>query len=165
MSLAAGKIGERRTVSATTSAANGPISQFVIVRVGTGLYGLDVSRVSEVISAHRLEAASREADGVIGTARLAGAVLPVVDLSARLPAVRPACCDDARILITEVRGSFIGLRVDAVVEVLRVRVDRIDAATSADTSIEPRFISGVIRQNDAVITLLNTEALAPTGAP
>ncbi|PKA40850.1 chemotaxis protein CheW [Rhizobium sullae] len=96
-----------------------------------------------------------------GVINLRGAVLPIIDLSARLgmkpaePSVRHV------IIVAQVRRKVVGLLVDAVSDILTVTDDNIQPTPEISSDTERQFARGVLAIEKRMICLVELEALFP----
>ncbi len=96
-----------------------------------------------------------------GVINLRGAVLPIIDLSARLgmkpaePSVRHV------IIVAQVRRKVVGLLVDAVSDILTVTDDNIQPTPEISSDIERQFARGILAIEKRMICLVELEALLP----
>lgn len=91
--------------------------------VGTGLYGIEIMRIKEVIQArpHPVRPVPYAPAIVEGVIQLRGVVIPVVDLRRRFnSAIDPAIEHLNKLIIVSVGGRIAGLKVDRVLGELRV---------------------------------------------
>ncbi|MEM1386679.1 MAG: chemotaxis protein CheW [Pseudomonadota bacterium] len=102
---------------------------------------------------------------VKGVINLRGAVVPIVDLAARLGLTVPEPTARNVIIITQIDGPIVGLLVDAVSDILSVADQEIQATPEVAES-GAAFLSGIITREDRMIRLLNLAAILPekTGA-
>jgi purine-binding chemotaxis protein CheW len=101
--------------------------------VGTGLYGIEIMRIKEVIQArpHPIRPVPYAPAIVEGVIQLRGVVIPVVDLRRRFnSAVDPAIEHLNKLIIVSVAGRIAGLKVDRVLGELRVPASSLRPAPS-----------------------------------
>lgn len=94
-----------------------------------------------------------------GVINLRGAVLPIIDLSARL-GMKPAE-PTARhvIIVAQVRDKIVGLLVDAVSDILTVTDDLVQPTPEIASDLERSFARGIIAIEGRMICLMELEAL------
>lgn len=135
--------------------------------VGTGMYGIEIMRIKEVIQAapHPVRPVPLAPDIVEGVIQLRGVVIPVVDLRRRFGTeVRPELERLNKLIIVSVGGRIAGLKVDKVIGELRVSPNAVRPAPSmlrppvSGEATEDMF-SGVCRVGEDMVFLLNLEAL------
>ncbi|MAQ85591.1 chemotaxis protein CheW [Psychromarinibacter halotolerans] len=100
---------------------------------------------------------------VRGVINLRGAVVPIVDLAARLGLEVPEPTARNVIIITQVDGPIVGLLVDAVSDILSVSEKEVQATPDV-ASNGSEFLSGIITREDRMIRLLNLGAIVPEKA-
>jgi len=90
-----------------------------------------------------------------------GAVVPVIDLSARFGRDQSPVTKRTCIIIVEVNGETerhdIGVIVDAVNQVLEIPASQIEPPPSFGTRIRPDFISGMGKVDDKFVILLDVD--------
>jgi purine-binding chemotaxis protein CheW len=159
-------------------AANGHFSDkpssLLRMAVGGDAMAVSIDDVREILEVGRLTALPRTPDFVRGVMNLRGAVVPVIDLAARVgqpPIVigRRSCVvvveaeplhDEDDLALDEagsdaVHGALVvGLLVDAVYEVFDVPANGIEPAPALGTRIATEFLRGMTRAHGDVIGVL-----------
>lgn len=125
------------------------------LELGSEEYGVPVRDVREIVGALAATPIPGSAHHVIGVVNLRGKVVPVIDLRVRLglPSIEtgPRSC----IVVCQGRsGGLVGLLVDAVVEVVTVRVADVEPAPAV-ASQEVRALAKI---RDRVVILLDVQA-------
>lgn len=101
--------------------------------VGTGLYGIEIMRIKEVIQSrpHPVRPVPYAPAIVEGVIQLRGVVIPVVDLRRRFNSpIDPALEHLNKLIIVSVAGRIAGLKVDRVLGELRVPTNTLRPAPS-----------------------------------
>jgi purine-binding chemotaxis protein CheW len=143
---------------------NDDAEQLVVFRVDGEEYCLTVDAVQEIIRVpEQLVHVPQSLDFVEGLVNLRGAVLPVVDLRARLRLARAERDDLQRIVVLIVGGVRTGFVVDSVTEVLKLQVTAIERAPELSEE-QARVISKVANLADGQRMLLILEADQLLGA-
>jgi purine-binding chemotaxis protein CheW len=139
--------------------------------VGPETLAVSIEHVREILEVTRLTPLPRTPAFVRGVMNLRGAVVPVIDLSARVglgqtvigrrscivvvesPRVAPTEeADDAEDACDE--PLTVGLLVDAVYEVFDTTSSRIEAVPGLGTRIPPEMLAGMARNRGEVIGML-----------
>jgi purine-binding chemotaxis protein CheW len=96
-----------------------------------------------------------------GVINLRGAVLPIMDLAARLglPAIEPSA--RSVIIVVKVGERMIGLLVDAVSDILSITDDLIQPTPDVACDKVKSFIKGLISMEGRLISEIALERLAP----
>ncbi|MCI0776647.1 MAG: chemotaxis protein CheW [Chloroflexi bacterium] len=105
--------------------------QFIVFRVGTESYGMDVSTVREVLRLQEVTYVPNAPEYVEGVINLRGKVAPIVDLRKRFGVEVSAATNESRIVVAEYNSEDVGMIVDSVTEVLSVNTDSIERNTGA----------------------------------
>lgn len=139
--------------------------------VGSGLYGIEIMRIKEVIQArpYPIRPVPYAPAIVEGVIQLRGVVIPVVDLRRRFSTpIDPATENLNKLIIVSVAGRIAGLKVDRVLGELRVPANNLRPSPSmlrpeAERSGEVNIFSGVSRVGDDMVFVINLDALLRTG--
>jgi purine-binding chemotaxis protein CheW len=143
---------------------NDDVEQLVVFHVDEEEYCLTVDAVQEIIRVpEQLVHVPQSLEFVEGLVNLRGAVLPVVDLRARLRLARAERDDLQRIVVLIVGGVRTGFVVDSVTEVLKLAVTAIERAPELSEE-QSRVISKVANLDDGKRMLLILEADQLLGA-
>ena len=140
--------------------------QWVVVRVGGGKCGLAVEEIKEIVKLKTVTPLPHAPGFVEGLMNLRGQIIPVVNLGAKLAAVRsgfPAGegkdnARDERVVVMQEAGEFVGLHVDAVEQVLTLDTQTLERVDEGELK-ENGIIDAVIQLEDALVLKLNTNLL------
>ncbi len=133
--------------------------------VGGGLYGIDIMRIKEVIQAapYRIREVPQAPSIVEGVIQLRGVVIPVIDLRRRFNTeVDPSKLRLNKLIIVSVSGRIAGLKVDRVIDELRVSARSLRPAPSMlreGTELADDIFSGVSRLGDEMVFVINLDGL------
>jgi purine-binding chemotaxis protein CheW len=148
--------------------------QLVVFDLTPEAYGVDIGTVREIIRVQEITHVPNAPDFVEGVINLRGKVIPVVDLRKRFGLAAHEETKDSRIVVVDIGGEDIGIRVDAVTEVLRISADTVAPASSIITTADSYYILGIAKLGERLIILLNLDkvlsqeeklALVETKAP
>jgi len=131
------------------------VLQLVTFRLGTEEYSLDILSVQEIIRHMHLTKVPRTPDFVEGVINLRGRVIPVLDLRKRFGMPSEERTNETRIIVVEVEGKTVGLKVDAVSEVLRLPAASVEPPPSLIAGVESEYIKGVGKLDGRLIILLD----------
>lgn len=153
-------MSERQRLAVTTSAnAHPDHQQYLRFMLGGDSYAIGILGIKEIIEFGHLTEVPRMPPFIRGVINLRGAVVPVVDLSARFgrqvtQATRRTCIV---ILEVECEGEtqVVGVMVDSVSEVLEISASQIEPAPSFGARIRADFIEGMGKVNDRFVIILN----------
>jgi purine-binding chemotaxis protein CheW len=116
--------------------------QLCTFRVGGEDYAVDIMRVREIVRPLPLTAVPRAPAFVEGVFRLRDEVIPIVDVRKRFGLPRDPPTRKTRFVVVNVARRRLGLVVDEVCEVLRVRRRDLRPAPRLADGQGPRFFLG-----------------------
>jgi purine-binding chemotaxis protein CheW len=125
-------------------------------------YAIGILRIKEIIQYGQLTEVPRMPDFIRGVINLRGAVVPVIDLSARFgkqPTAigRRNCIIIIEVGIGEAETQNVGVMVDAVNAVLEIPNNEIEPAPNFGTDIRADFIAGMGKINGKFVIILNIQ--------
>lgn len=129
------------TVAARAAAQS---RQFTIFTVDGETFGVSLEEVKEIIRLPEVVRVPLAPPSLEGLTNLRGLVLPIVN-TRTLFGADPVEPDDATRVVILDRGQPVGIVVDRVVSVMTVDLDRIEDASSVETSIRSDLLRGVIK--------------------
>ncbi|RMF17767.1 MAG: hypothetical protein D6761_03720 [Candidatus Dadabacteria bacterium] len=133
--------------------------QILVFQVGEEQFAADISRLREIASWQPVRRIPRAPAFLAGVVDLRNReIIPIIDLHDRLDLPLNVPEQKQRIIIAPVDRQFVGFLVDAVRDVLTVQQDQI-AAPPAVGEESPAFLSGVLRTDDGIILLIDTEQI------
>jgi purine-binding chemotaxis protein CheW len=161
---------------ATTGDPQDSISSLLRMAVGTETLAVPIESVREILEVSRLTPLPRTPTFVRGVMNLRGAVVPVIDLAARLSLAPSVLGRRTCIVVVECQhvtktdaeeddidnhagSSIIGLLVDAVFEVFDTPHSRIEPPPALGTRIAAELLSGMTRARNSVIGIIALEQI------
>lgn len=133
--------------------------QLVTFRLGNEEFSLDILRVQEIIRHMELTRVPRTPEFVDGVINLRGRVIPVLDLRKRFGLPSDEHTSETRIIVVDVDNRTVGLKVDAVSEVLRLPADTVEPPPAIVTGAESDYIKGVGKLDGRLLILLDVEKI------
>jgi purine-binding chemotaxis protein CheW len=135
--------------------------QYLTFMLSGETYAISILRIKEIIQYGQLTAVPRMPDFIRGVINLRGAVVPVIDLSARFGKPPTAVGRRNCIIIIEVEigeeAHNVGVMVDAVNAVLEIPAHEIEPAPTFGTQIRTDFIAGMGKVNGKFVIILNIQ--------
>ena len=144
-------------------------TQFLTFMLGQEQYAVGILHIKEIIEYGSLATVPMMPDCVRGVINLRGAVVPVLDLSARFGRAVSSIGKRSCIVIVEVGEGdgevdaqrqpkqVLGMLVDAVNAVVDINATDIEPAPSFGTRIRPDFIAGMGKCGGKFVVLLDIE--------
>lgn len=130
-------------------------NKFLTFFIADEQYGLDISRIKEIISLMPITHIPKTPPFVKGVINLRGSIIPVVDIRLKFGMNSIEETVDTTIVIYEVDKVSIGFIVDRVEDVVTLDNDNISDAPDFGGSIDTTFISGVAEVEEGVIMILD----------
>jgi purine-binding chemotaxis protein CheW len=155
-----GNAANPRAQLATAQASSEP-SQYLTFMLGGETFAIGILAIKEIIEYDSLTEVPMMPACVRGVINLRGAVVPVMDLSARFGKPSTAVTKRTCIVIVEIESEGerhdVGVTVDAVNEVLEISASEIEPAPSFGASIRTDFIHGMGKLNGKFVIILDTD--------
>jgi purine-binding chemotaxis protein CheW len=137
--------------------------QLVVFKLGREEYGVSILRVQEIKRMIDITRVPQTPDYIKGVINLRGSVLPVIDLKKRLNLPQQEDTDDTRIIIVKIDEIIVGMIVDAVSEVMAISQENIEDPEAVVGGVAADYLSGVGKQENRLLILLNLEAIIGVG--
>lgn len=135
------------------------LSRYLTFFVDGEQYGVDISRIKEIIAPINITHIPKTPVYVKGVINLRGSVIPVVDVRLKFGMEEKEMDMESAIIIYEVNKVSIGFIVDNVEDVLSIDSKNISDSPSFGTGIDTSFIESVAEVDNEVIMLLNLEKI------
>ncbi len=118
-------------------------------------YGIEIIKVREIIGMMAITHVPRMPEYDLGVTNLRGKVIPVVDLRLKFCMEFAEQTSETCIIVVDVDGNQLGLKVDKVSEVLNIPGVDIEDPPIVDASVDSAFIMGMGKAKDRVNILLD----------
>lgn len=141
-------------------ANRGPVREFLAFALGEELYGVELTRIREILSPPPVTRVPRAMRDVIGVCSVRGLLVTVMDLRRRLRHEERPLTRRARILLAAAEGGeVIGLLVDEVRQVVRLAESEIEIAQNVLGGEVSEYVLGIGRPEGSVVILLDLVAI------
>ncbi|MGH6955250.1 MAG: chemotaxis protein CheW [Caulobacteraceae bacterium] len=137
--------------------------ELISFRIGAQEFCVDIMAVREIRGWTPATALPQAPPFVRGVINLRGAVLPIVDLGARLglgvadPTARHV------IIVIQLEGRVVGLLVDAVSDILTVTDDVIQPTPDVASEMARNFVRGILAIDGRMISFICLDHVLPVG--
>ncbi|GAB4197606.1 MAG: hypothetical protein OHK0013_05960 [Sandaracinaceae bacterium] len=140
--------------------------EYLVFEIGRDRMALPLASVKEILKLAPITPVPRAQHDVLGILSVRGRITTVLDLRRRLGLAEGAPSRSSRILLVDRQDEVVGLRVDAVTEVLRLRTSEIEPADLIGAGLS-EHVAGLGRPRSAssdggeaeVVVLLDPVAL------
>ncbi|MFZ4625019.1 MAG: chemotaxis protein CheW [Rhodoferax sp.] len=142
--------------------------QYLTFMLGGEMFSINILCIKEIIWYANLTEVPMMPACIRGVINLRGAVVPVMDLSARFGKPSTPVSKSTCIVIIEIETENggehqnMGVVVDSVQAVLEIAASEIEPAPSFGTKIRPDFIEGIGKVNGKFVILLNVNRVLST---
>jgi purine-binding chemotaxis protein CheW len=133
--------------------------QLVSFRLANELYGIEITKVREIILITEITRIPQTPHYVKGLINLRSTVIPVIDLRALFGLPEGEITDESRIMVLQASGRTIGIVVDAVSEVLRVKQDQIAPPPPTVAKLGREYLTGLVKLDKQLLILLDIDKI------
>ena len=151
-----------RALVPTTQAAEDH-TQYLTFMLGSEVFAIGILAIKEIIEYRGLTEVPMMPDCIRGVINLRGAVVPVMDLSARFGKAASTVGKRTCVVIVELEMAgedhVVGVMVDAVNAVLEIAAAEIAPAPAFGAKIRTDFIEGMGKVNGKFVILLNVNSV------
>jgi purine-binding chemotaxis protein CheW len=122
-------------------------------------YAVNIFHIKEIIKPPMITEVPRTEPVILGVLNLRGMIAAVVDLRRRLGLEAAEQTRKSRILIVQLRDELVGLLVDEVRHVIRLKDEDVEPPPGVFDRVEAEHIVGVGRQEGEMYTLLDLDSV------
>ena len=137
------------------------MKELISFRIGAQEFCVDIMAIREIRGWTAATALPQSPSFVRGVINLRGAVLPIVDLAARLGFESTEASDRNVIIVAQIGEQVVGLLVDAVSDILTVTDDVIQPTPDVASETAKSFIRGLIAMDGRMISLIGLDRVLP----
>lgn len=138
------------------------LNQYLTFMLGDEEYGIEILRVQEIKGWASTTPIPNAPAWFKGVMNLRGTVVPVVDLRLKFGLPPIEYTRFTVVIVVTVAGRVVGLVVDAVSDVLDVPRHDMVAAPDLGASVDTRYLTGMAKSSDRLVSLLAIEHVVGT---
>lgn len=131
-------------------------TQWLMFNLGNESYGVDVLHVQEILQYPEVSPVPGAPDYVLGIINLRGEVVTVCDIRMMLGLAGKMITSDTCIIMMELGDQKMGILVDNVTKILKVKISEIDPTTVSEGN---QTIQGTWQQKGKLYILLSINEL------
>ncbi|MBE0413991.1 chemotaxis protein CheW [Yoonia sp.] len=139
--------------------------EFVTLVAGGQNFCIEITQIREIRRWSPVTILPHSPSHVLGVINLRGAVIPIIDLAAKLGFDRISPTERHVIIITAIEDRIVGLLVESVSEILGVRSDMVRETPRSPDDTTMRAILGVIAVGDDMTKVINLSTLLTNSEP
>ncbi|MAK82755.1 chemotaxis protein CheW [Phenylobacterium sp.] len=136
-------------------------AELITVVIGEQRFAIDIQLVREIRGWTNSTPLPNAPDYVLGVINLRGAVLPVLNLAARLGLPASEARSSSVVIVVDLVGRTVGLLVDAVSDIINVGEGEIQPAPVIGAASSKGLARGMITTDEGIITLIDMSGILP----
>ncbi len=141
-------------------AADNTRKQFIVVKIGSEQYGIDISYVDNIVRMQKIPRVPKVQPYFKGIINLRGEIVPVMSIRTKMDLEPDEFTDVTRIIILKLEEhGVLGIVVDEVKEVVTLAPDEIDKVAYDAKNSKSNFINGVGKHGEELISLFDTNSI------
>lgn len=130
--------------------------QYIVVKLDTEQYGIDIQYVDNIVRMQKITRVPKSQSYFKGVINLRGEIVPVMSLRLKFGLEPDEYTNSTRIIIIKLESqSVVGIVVDEVREVVTLGEENIDRPSHTGSDEKEAYLSGVGKQEQGLISLLN----------
>ena len=134
--------------------------QFIVVKIGSEQYGIDISYVDNIVRMQKITRVPKVQTYFKGIINLRGEIVPVMSIRTKMDLEPDEFTDVTRIIILKLEEhGVLGILVDEVKEVVTLAPDEIDKVSYDAKNSKSNFINGVGKNGEELISLFDTNSI------
>lgn len=134
--------------------------QYIVVKLGSEQFGIDIQYVDNIVRMQKITRVPKSQVYYKGVINLRGEIVPVMSLRKKFDLEDDTYTNESRIIIIKLEaGDMVGIIVDEVREVVMLSTDNIDKVSIAGNEEKAAYLTGVGKNGDALISVLNITAV------
>lgn len=135
--------------------------ELISFQVGDQEFCVDIMAVREIRGWASATPLPHSPSYVRGVINLRGAVLPVIDLAARLGLPPTEATERSVIIVTQIDNRTVGLLVDAVSDILTITDDMVQTTPDVACDTVKTFVKGILAVEGRMISTVALDQLLP----
>ncbi|WP_027994905.1 chemotaxis protein CheW [Simplicispira psychrophila] len=141
------------------TAKKAPAAEYLTLQLGQEEYGIDILKVQEIRSYEQPTRMAQAPSFIKGIIDLRGVIVPIIDLRLKLQCAKADYTDFTVVIILNVRGTVMGVVVDAVADVVALTSDAIKPAPQFQSQLDAAFVTGIARLGERMLIMMDIESL------
>jgi len=139
--------------------AKAPEKMFVTVVIDKETFGVDVSKIQEIIGMTETSHVPNSLPFMKGVVNLRGIIVPLVDMRLKFGLQEKPYDKLTVIMIAEIKNRLIGMIVDSILDVVSLTVDSIQDTPHFSSNIRLDCVEGIGKIDDRIIILMNVDKI------
>ncbi|MGD0565929.1 MAG: chemotaxis protein CheW [Candidatus Goldiibacteriota bacterium] len=137
----------------------------VVVELKGERFGLEIVYSREIVKCSKITKLPNMPPHILGMMSLRDEVIPVISLSKKIFGTNEDLTDESRVIVVEQRQNLAGFLVDRVLAVKNFQASSFANITKYTFTVDKKFIAGLLKDGEDVITLIKPEILFEQNQP
>lgn len=133
--------------------------KLVVFKINEDEFAADIMQVERILGYVEPTKIPEAPYFVKGVIKYENKILPIIDLKNRLNINNTKTNSEPKIIVVKQNDKNIGLIVDLVSEVIDIKQENIETAPEIVQGISNKYITGIVKIDDRIIVLINTERI------
>lgn len=133
--------------------------RYLTFSIGNEVYGIELRYVIEIVGIQTITEIPELPEYIKGVINLRGRIIPVMDIRLRFKKEPKDYNDRTCVIIVDIKGTSIGLIVDAVSEVIAIPEQDVVDPPHINKSVNNRYIKKIGKMGNDVKLLIDCEKL------
>jgi purine-binding chemotaxis protein CheW len=133
--------------------------QLVSFCLGGEEYGVEITKVREIILVGEITQLPQVPDFVEGVINLRSTVIPIVDLRKRFGMPHADVTEESRIVVVNMQGKTVGVVVDGVSEVLRISQNQITPPPPTVAGLGREYLIGLVQLDERLLVIVDIDRI------
>ncbi len=151
-----------KTETVPSNDPNAPVLELLSFYVGEHEYSVDIMSVREIRGWTKTTSLPHSPHFVRGVINLRGTVLPVVDLALRLGLEAQEPHERNVVVVVDLDGRTLGLRVDAVSDILSIPTTALQPPPQIAADTAETFLRALTIVEERMVRVLDLNAVMPS---
>lgn len=134
-------------------------NKVVVFKIDNEEFAVNIIQVERILGYTEPTKIPESPEFIRGVITYQNEILPIMDLKKKFNLSNTELKDNPKIVVVKNGDKKVGLIVDLVFEVIDVDDSMIEEAPSIVKGISNKYISGMIKLNDRIIILIDTEKI------
>ncbi len=139
------------------------IREFLVFKLGTEEYGIDIQRVQEIRSYEMPTRMANMPAFIKGVINLRGVIIPIVDMRIKFDLQTVNYDDFTVVIVLNIGAHVVGVVVDGVSDVLDLSPEQMRPIPDFSSGIDSTYLLAIASVQDRTLILLDIEALISSG--
>lgn len=150
---------QTRDAGNSVAGMKGLSQQFLTFTIGQEEYGVDIMTVREIKGWADTTRLPNTPDYMRGVMNLRGLIIPIFDLRARFTGELTNATPKHVAIVLAAGDRTVSILADTVSDILTVGADDIKPAPELETSVDQRYVTGLIAVENRMVVILDIEKL------